>query len=245
MLLLCPNCVARYLTPDDQIGPNGRRVRCARCAHVWFVELKLSAKKSGEPELRTAGTQNRDSAVKRPQPQQPSSSDNVVKIEPLPPSRVPAIRTTKVRKNRFLGWFVSAAIVVAFIINLAPVREQLDFVWPAVDKVVHAFETLTATEKHKNIDLPLEVDLFANEWIKTESGTQLLVRGVIVNRSEVEQPAQFIRIRLYDALDQKIRDRRDEVTGGIFSPWERRPFYMIFENPGDVVRALPTLGTAE
>ena len=68
---------------------------------------------------------------------------------------------------------------------------------------------------------------------------------MIVNGSEVEQPAQFLRIRLYDALEQKIRDRRDEVAGGVFSPWERRPFYMIFENPGDVVRALPTLGAAE
>ncbi len=37
MILQCPECKVRYLTPDTSIGPKGRTVRCAKCKHMWFV----------------------------------------------------------------------------------------------------------------------------------------------------------------------------------------------------------------
>lgn len=35
MIITCPACDAQYLLPDDAVGPNGRRVKCTTCAHVW------------------------------------------------------------------------------------------------------------------------------------------------------------------------------------------------------------------
>ena len=37
MRLTCPACAVTYDVPDARIGA-GRRVRCARCQHDWFVE---------------------------------------------------------------------------------------------------------------------------------------------------------------------------------------------------------------
>lgn len=35
MLITCPSCDTGFSVPDYLIGPNGRVVRCAKCAHQW------------------------------------------------------------------------------------------------------------------------------------------------------------------------------------------------------------------
>jgi predicted Zn finger-like uncharacterized protein len=37
MILQCPQCDARFLVKSDMIPPEGREVRCAKCAHVWHA----------------------------------------------------------------------------------------------------------------------------------------------------------------------------------------------------------------
>lgn len=37
MKIECPSCAASYTIADDKIGPNGRKVKCARCNDVWHV----------------------------------------------------------------------------------------------------------------------------------------------------------------------------------------------------------------
>lgn len=39
MLLVCPNCSARYLVSSASLGEDGRDVRCAKCSYEWFQEL--------------------------------------------------------------------------------------------------------------------------------------------------------------------------------------------------------------
>jgi predicted Zn finger-like uncharacterized protein len=36
MIISCPNCNTRYAVPIESLGEAGRRVKCARCTHVWF-----------------------------------------------------------------------------------------------------------------------------------------------------------------------------------------------------------------
>lgn len=44
MLLVCPNCRAKYKVADGAIPPEGRDVQCASCAHTWF-EIPLDPPK--------------------------------------------------------------------------------------------------------------------------------------------------------------------------------------------------------
>ena len=37
MILTCPSCSSRFLVDDAMIPEEGRHVRCASCAHQWFV----------------------------------------------------------------------------------------------------------------------------------------------------------------------------------------------------------------
>jgi predicted Zn finger-like uncharacterized protein len=38
MILQCPSCNARFMVPDAMIPPEGRTVKCGKCAHQWFVD---------------------------------------------------------------------------------------------------------------------------------------------------------------------------------------------------------------
>ncbi len=38
MILTCPRCASRYFVADGQVGPGGRRVRCAECAETWAAQ---------------------------------------------------------------------------------------------------------------------------------------------------------------------------------------------------------------
>lgn len=38
MILQCPECSARFAVPDTLMPPEGRTVKCGRCAHLWHAE---------------------------------------------------------------------------------------------------------------------------------------------------------------------------------------------------------------
>jgi len=38
MILTCPNCGTRYTLSESQLGPGGRKVRCAACKSTWHAE---------------------------------------------------------------------------------------------------------------------------------------------------------------------------------------------------------------
>ena len=44
MLIVCPNCATSYDVDVASLRPNGRQVRCVRCATVWHAELPHAEK---------------------------------------------------------------------------------------------------------------------------------------------------------------------------------------------------------
>ncbi|MEO1720779.1 MAG: zinc-ribbon domain-containing protein [Pseudomonadota bacterium] len=46
----CPACNARYSVPASAIGPEGRRVQCAKCGEIWFAKpLPAEAEAAPQP----------------------------------------------------------------------------------------------------------------------------------------------------------------------------------------------------
>ena len=54
MIVSCPSCATRYVVDPQEIGPNGRRVKCAGCEHVW-KQFRPASDKSPEPDASPAG----------------------------------------------------------------------------------------------------------------------------------------------------------------------------------------------
>lgn len=38
MIVQCPNCQSKFNLPDDKIGPDGAKLRCGKCRHVFHVD---------------------------------------------------------------------------------------------------------------------------------------------------------------------------------------------------------------
>ncbi len=49
MELACPNCETQFFVADNAIGPNGRKVRCSVCEHVWEAKNAPAAKPAATP----------------------------------------------------------------------------------------------------------------------------------------------------------------------------------------------------
>ena len=48
MILSCPECNARFMAPDEALRPDGRKVKCGKCGHVWFADAPPVADKASD-----------------------------------------------------------------------------------------------------------------------------------------------------------------------------------------------------
>ena len=57
MILTCPRCAARYVVGEDQVRPQGRKVKCTACGEIWRAEPESPAPYvvvQPEPETESA-----------------------------------------------------------------------------------------------------------------------------------------------------------------------------------------------
>jgi predicted Zn finger-like uncharacterized protein len=54
MLIVCPSCSASYRLSDEEVGAQGRSVRCGRCGQSWFVEPEATADQTPTGPLEAA-----------------------------------------------------------------------------------------------------------------------------------------------------------------------------------------------
>ena len=85
-LIICPVCETRYET-QAVFPPEGRKVRCSKCAHVWQAQPVILPP---EPAVRMAPPPQPAAAPQAPPPPQPSPAVNVAMrgfagIAPVPP----------------------------------------------------------------------------------------------------------------------------------------------------------------
>ena len=45
MYISCPNCQTKFVVTNNQIGINGRRVKCSKCSHIWYQKLDYNTSK--------------------------------------------------------------------------------------------------------------------------------------------------------------------------------------------------------
>lgn len=266
MQIVCPNCGARYLAPDDQIGPNGRRVRCARCSHVWRSDPPPPPE-PGDSAPETPPDVNApfgddsppDSppapdgeAVATPDETDPPSHaegesatdgdgapERPLRVDPLPRNRLPAPQTAQPQRRGSGGWVLFVVVVLLLAVAFYLGRGPIMQYWPASAVLYRTIGI--APQNGAPAKSELEVGELANSWEETAEGWELVLRGSVINNGERERPAPYLRIRLYDGENRIVRDKRQPLKGGPLRPGENRKFVMRFKDPGEVARFAPVL----
>ena len=102
MILTCPDCETQYFAEDSTIGDSGRTVKCAACAHSWFV----GPQGAGSPAATIAG------------------AHEAYRL------KVRERRRRKSRTAALTAWTVTAATLAIILTGLIVFRETVAKHWP-------------------------------------------------------------------------------------------------------------------
>lgn len=217
MILSCPACSTRYLIDPAQLGPDGRVVRCAKCAHQWHeIPPPEPFEPPPEPEIATSPDQTPDQAPDYSQESDYEAAPSV--------GNLPAIARPPARRGRALAWSLLVLLIGVFVGGLVA-RDQIIEVWPSTARL---YERLGLGAP--SYDTVLAVRNAKSTYQIEDGKSVLVVQGEVVNISTALQTVPKLRASL--------RENGREVQAEIFQaaqsrllPGEIASFVARFKDP--------------
>ena len=220
MILTCPSCDTRYQVDEAKFPPQGRQVRCAKCAHVWHQAGPAPAP---EPELVIK-------AEEPPRAAEPSLSRTrafapAAVTEPEPASRGPMMAV-------LAGWVGLILVILAIGYSLVRYRQEISMIWPQSAGV---YSSLGLKVNAHGIDFA-HVD-YRRE---NEDGQMVLaVTGNIINSGSRELPVpQNVRVTLSDANNHELYHWSFTPNVQTLKPGQSSPFLTRLSSPPPAARHL-------
>ena len=207
MIITCPSCSTRYLVPEERIGEQGRRVRCAKCAQVWFQD-PLPSEDTAASETQASDGAPTAEAIQRPAPPPQPAAEAGPRSMPQPQANVPALREEPPRRNP--AWIIVIVLLVliplvaAFLLRDDLARLVRGQSGPS--NVVEAEDTGSAeADAAADPNLPkLEITV-EQAKMKSELGLRILeVQGKVYNPAGVTQVMPELSFDLKDTNNQTI-----------------------------------------
>jgi predicted Zn finger-like uncharacterized protein len=216
MILTCPECKARYVVNPNVLLPQGRTVRCAKCAHSWFE--KNSDNNADISQLKKISQTNETKIKENEAPGNDGGSDTQTnkKIKRLRPAQkkanLPALQNQKYESNK-IGW-VSLAIFItilssSFIIFQDPIVSN----WASAQKLYIALgldnsRTIqpTRTKKVALNESPLRIEVKKVILKEINKISHLVIEGTVENHTDYHQIIPTIKVTLIDESRRNIFD---------------------------------------
>jgi predicted Zn finger-like uncharacterized protein len=210
MIATCPACSTRYLVDPGALGPTGRLVRCASCAHTWHLEPAADAPRRVDlppPESP-------------PAPQVPLGGAGRVQLPALSPQR---------RRLSAVGW-AAYVIVLAGVIagGLWWTREQVVSRWPP------------AARYYQMLGIPVEAAQGSFDFHNVtptrdiENGLPtLVIQGEVVNVSSVARQVPKLKVTLLDGSSHELQSWSFTVSDDRLLPGASAPFRTSIAQPNE------------
>lgn len=227
MILTCPSCSTRYFADDASIGSNGRSVRCAACAHTWFVEPQLELRDTfdtvGEREITAPLTRASVERLRRASQSQSSATAPLSSAARFRVQQADRLRKERVRAA-VLAWGATGLTLVATTGSALAFREDVARIWP---KTASAY---AAVGLDVNI-FGLEIADLDVEFVYDETQPILVVRGAVTNIGRDDKQAPVVRLGLRDRAGQEIQHVFAQLPNDLIAAGGALPFEVRIENP--------------
>ncbi|WP_026868474.1 DUF3426 domain-containing protein [Inquilinus limosus] len=224
MIVTCPSCSTRYLVDPAAIGPDGRRVKCARCGHIWRESLvEPVPPPPAEPQPVLVGPAATQAA--------PSAVGHITNL--------PVVITPRRRDGPAVG----LALAVLLIGGLAGVgyfaRDSIVRFWPPA---IRLYDTIgvPVTEPIQTGALGRGLVLRGLEVrrVAGNGAEQVVVTGRVENRALVTRPVPPIEVRLLDASRAVVARTPLVVTTETLAPDQSVQVAATVETPPDAATRL-------
>lgn len=203
MILSCPDCATRFLVNEALLEPHGRKVKCAKCQHVWFQEPPAQEESINELEQELPKVEDIPEAV-RPIPEG-SGLPIVADEDGFSILRVAAV---------FVGMIF---LVTALLI---PFKESVVHVWEPSAKL---FETFGIPVMVDAEGIAIE-DIKAIETIKEAQGV-VIVSGFLRNTVDEHRKVLPLNVSLWGARgDEPLETFSFETDFSILNPGQSSKF---------------------
>lgn len=216
MILVCPECSARYLLSSAALGSQGRQVRCAKCNHEWYAEPAPIERDEEFPETQidedtlTDDLETDDSIEETIEVTQPDdleyrasltdkrSEDIPEGVKPLPKDKVPAkpedvIRPQVSLQGQFAGFGAALFLFAIFIVTGLLFKGAIVTMWqPAA--IIYEMAGLPVQFKGEG----LVIESLSSDLLQKEGGQDVLVvKGRVVNltKEKVDVPKMIAVLR--------------------------------------------------
>ncbi len=211
MILKCPACHSRFKVPDAAIPPEGRIVKCSRCAHSWHatrpaLEFVLMDEPAPVPE------QVPDA------PESPPAFEEVLAAaQAVEEQHAAATSTKKAPPPRPAKPFkLAAAALAASWLILAFVTYFPRWQDAPVLGAVYGMLGISSTYGVELKDVAMQREQVGER-------TRFLIRGNLVNQDATAREVPFMRVAMR-GRDNEILWSRDYAVNKTLKPGEVYPF---------------------
>lgn len=228
MIITCPSCSARFRVADEQIGPEGRVVRCGRCAYSWHqmpvppepTPLELSEPLAEEPPLRPQPSRREEPYEPPPRYAEGGGTRNL----PVDRSRYRPRR----RKGPLVGWLIFMLVLAALAAAGWYWRDKVVATVPETAKV---YEWLGIEVGEPAVEGRLELVNYTFVRRLVEGERRLVVAGEVVNGTGQAQPVPQLRARVLDESGNEILAWDFAAEAAELQPGASTRFESMHEHP--------------
>ncbi|BCW87725.1 hypothetical protein sos41_08550 [Alphaproteobacteria bacterium SO-S41] len=221
MIIACPSCKTRFEVNAAVFPAAGRKVKCARCAHIWHAK--------GEPggEAPVAGPVAEVEPVAAiVAPVAAIHHDKPAVAADIPPEMVWANAELPQRRSRMATLGIVAAVLTVTAFCLVQFRQSVVAFLPMTGPAYAAVGLPVDT-----VGLDLKIEAHAMNDTAHDGASTLVVTGSIANVTTEERPVPRIRATLFDKDQKELHSWTFDAGIASLKPGESHDFRQVLAQP--------------